>query len=112
MRRLRDLYGDLGVQPNASADDVKRAFRARAKTHHPDAGGDAERYKTLSFAYAVLSDPEKRSQYDAMLRAVAEQQRQRAQQQHAVSVTRQVRVTIWNNGTATSSTVNTRWVQQ
>jgi molecular chaperone DnaJ len=61
-----DYYAVLGVDPGASADDIKRAFRALAREHHPDAtGGDDARYKEISEAYAVLSDPAKRRQYDA-----------------------------------------------
>jgi molecular chaperone DnaJ len=64
-----DYYEVLGVSPDASADDIKRAFRQLAREHHPDAtGGDAaseQRYKEVSEAYAVLSDPQKRREYDA-----------------------------------------------
>ncbi|MEX2394758.1 MAG: molecular chaperone DnaJ [Actinomycetota bacterium] len=68
MRTQRDYYEALGVSAEASADEIKAAFRALAREHHPDAtGGDAEseqRYKEISEAYAVLSDPAKRQQYD------------------------------------------------
>ena len=64
-----DYYAVLGVEPDASADEIKRAFRRLAREHHPDAtGGDRDserRYKEASEAYAVLSDPAKRQQYDA-----------------------------------------------
>lgn len=64
-----DYYGALGVSPEATADEIKAAFRSLAREHHPDAtGGDAaseHRYKEISEAYAVLSDPQKRQQYDA-----------------------------------------------
>ena len=64
-----DYYEVLGVGADASAEDIKAAFRRLAREHHPDAtGGNAEselRYKEISEAYAVLSDPQKRREYDA-----------------------------------------------
>jgi molecular chaperone DnaJ len=64
-----DYYAVLGVQEDASPDDIKQAFRRLAREHHPDAtGGDPaseQRYKEISEAYAVLSDPRKRREYDA-----------------------------------------------
>lgn len=64
-----DYYAVLGVDPDASPEDIKSAFRRLAREHHPDAtGGDRnseQRYKEASEAYAVLSDPSKRRQYDA-----------------------------------------------
>ena len=59
------LYDILGLPPDASPDDIKAAHRAKAKQHHPDAGGDAERFGEIQRAYDVLSDPEKRDRYDA-----------------------------------------------
>lgn len=65
----RDYYDVLGLDAEASGEDIKRAFRQLAREHHPDAtGGDAaseQRYKEISEAYAVLSDPQKRREYDA-----------------------------------------------
>jgi molecular chaperone DnaJ len=60
----RDYYEVLGIPKNASADEVKKAFRRLARKHHPDAGGSEEKFKEINGAYEVLSDPEKREQYD------------------------------------------------
>ena len=64
----RDLYEVLGVSRSASADDIKKAYRALARKHHPDVNKSdpaaEERFKAIGEAYAVLADPEKRSLYD------------------------------------------------
>ena len=66
----KDFYQVLGVPEKASQDEIKKAYRKLAKTHHPDANrGDekaAERFKEIGEAYSVLSDPDKRKQYDQM----------------------------------------------
>lgn len=66
----KDFYRVLGVAENASADEIKKSYRKLAKQYHPDAHpGDAqsaERFKEVSEAYSVLSDEEKRKQYDQM----------------------------------------------
>lgn len=59
-----NYYDTLGVKKDASAADIKKAFRRLARKHHPDAGGDEEKFKDINEAYEVLSDDEKRSQYD------------------------------------------------
>ena len=68
MAEKRDYYEVLGVPKNASDADIKKAFRTLAKKYHPDMNpGDAEaekKFKEASEAYAVLSDAEKRRQYD------------------------------------------------
>ena len=61
---MADLYDLLGVPRDASADDIKKAYRRRARELHPDAGGDEERFKAVQAAYAVLGDPDKRARYD------------------------------------------------
>lgn len=59
-------YDTLGVPPEATADDIKQAWRREAKKHHPDReGGDPEQMALVNRAYEVLSDPERRSRYDA-----------------------------------------------
>jgi molecular chaperone DnaJ len=63
----RDYYEILGVTRNASADELKAAFRKLARQFHPDVNKEAgaeEKFKELNEAYAILSDPEKRAAYD------------------------------------------------
>ncbi|MFN8081006.1 MAG: DnaJ C-terminal domain-containing protein [Kineosporiaceae bacterium] len=66
----KDFYATLGVPTDAGADDIKKAYRKLARIHHPDANsGDAsseKKFKEIGEAYAVLSDPEQRQQYDAV----------------------------------------------
>jgi len=60
----KDYYKTLGVDKSASQEDIKKAFRKLAHEHHPDKGGNAEKFKEASEAYSVLSDDKKRAQYD------------------------------------------------
>lgn len=61
----RDYYEVLGVQKNASADEIKKAFRKAAVKHHPDKeGGDEAKFKEVNEAYEVLKDQQKRQRYD------------------------------------------------
>jgi curved DNA-binding protein len=64
MSPTTNYYELLGVKKDASADEIKKAFRKLARKHHPDAGGDEEKFKQINEAYEVLSDSEKRTQYD------------------------------------------------
>jgi curved DNA-binding protein len=64
-----DYYKTLGIEKNASAEVIKKAYRKLALKYHPDRNpsdkkGSEEKFKKISEAYAVLSDPEKRQQYD------------------------------------------------
>ncbi len=60
----RDYYEILGVSKSSSADEVKKAFRKAAVEHHPDRGGNEEKFKEVNEAYEVLSNPDKRKRYD------------------------------------------------
>lgn len=58
-------YDALGVQPDADAQEIKRAYREKAGKTHPDKeGGDTEAFQQVQKAYALLSNPEKRARYD------------------------------------------------
>ena len=64
-RMSKNYYDILGVSKSASEDDIKKAFRKLAQQYHPDKkGGDEAKFKEVSEAYAVLSDKNKRAQYD------------------------------------------------
>ncbi|MCW2913058.1 MAG: heat shock protein DnaJ protein [Actinomycetia bacterium] len=68
MAPARDFYQALGVSRTASQDEIQRAYRKLARTYHPDINKDPEaeeRFKEISEAYDVLSDPESRRRYDA-----------------------------------------------
>lgn len=64
MATKRDYYEILGVKKDASADEIKKAFRRAAVEHHPDRGGDEAKFKELNEAYEVLKDEAKRKRYD------------------------------------------------
>lgn len=60
-----NYYELLGVSPNASTEDIRRAYKLKAQVHHPDKeGGDEALFKQIQKAYEVLSDPERRQKYD------------------------------------------------
>jgi|TARA_R110000822_G_scaffold205856_2_gene342267 curved DNA-binding protein len=59
-----DYYSTLGVPKNADTQSIKKAYKKLASKHHPDKGGDEAQFKLVSEAYEILSDPQKRQQYD------------------------------------------------
>jgi len=61
---MKDYYEILGVSKNASQKEIKEAFYKLAHKYHPDKGGEADKFKEINEAYQVLSNPEKRAQYD------------------------------------------------
>lgn len=77
MADKRDYYETLGINKGASADEIKKAYRTMAKKYHPDMNpGDAEaekKFKEVNEAYGVLSDAEKKAQYDQYGHAAFEQ---------------------------------------
>jgi len=68
----KDYYSALEVWPRASEDDIKKSYFRLAKSYHPDVAGDTpqnrERFKLINEAYSILSDPQKRREYDESLR--------------------------------------------
>jgi len=60
------LYDVLGIGKDASSKDIKRAFHKMSLEHHPDKGGDPEKFKEIANAYDILSDDTKRAQYDQL----------------------------------------------
>ena len=72
MPQTKDLYDTLGVDEDASKDEIKKAYRKLARKHHPDRNPDdpnaEEKFKEIQKAYSILSDEEKRQQYDAQRR--------------------------------------------
>lgn len=58
------LYDTLGIDKSASIEDIKKAYKKLAIQYHPDKGGDQEKFKEITNAYKILSDPKERDKYD------------------------------------------------
>lgn len=63
-------YDTLGVPENASSEEIKKAYRKLANQHHPDKGGDTTKFQQIQSAYDILSDNNRRAQYDAESRGI------------------------------------------
>ncbi len=59
-----DCYKVLDIKPEATPDEIKKAYRKQSLIHHPDKGGNADKFKQVSESYEILSDPDKREIYD------------------------------------------------
>ena len=70
MKTIRTLYTWLGLKEDASTAEIKRAYRNEAKKHHPDRGGDSQRFAKIQEAYTVLMNPAFRQRYDAKVHRV------------------------------------------
>ena len=63
----KNLYEELGLKKNASKSEFKSSYRSLVKKHHPDAGGEKERFLAIQNAWETLNDPIKKEQYDRSL---------------------------------------------
>jgi len=62
--KKKTLYDDLAVDKKSTPDQIKKAYRQKAKKTHPDNGGNSDEFRTIAKAYNILSDEEKRKRYD------------------------------------------------
>ncbi len=105
MQSTKDLYKLLGLSTEASQDDIRKAHRKLARQYHPDANPEdpraEERFKEVQQAYEVLSNPQKRREYDQGLRATTSSASRR-------TTSRAARPTTARRRAARSSGGNTR----
>lgn len=67
---MKSPYEILGVNKNASIDDIKKAYRKLALKHHPDKGGSSEKFQEISDAHEILTDPEKKAEYERKVNGI------------------------------------------
>ena len=60
----RNLYAELGLKKDATKNEIKSSYRSLVKKHHPDAGGEKERFIAIQNAWETLNDPVKKEKYD------------------------------------------------
>ena len=63
----KNLYEELGLTKNATQGEIKSSYRRLVKKHHPDAGGETDRFLSIQYAWETLNDPYKKEQYDKSL---------------------------------------------
>ena len=64
---INNLYKELGLKENATQSEIKSSYRRLVKKHHPDAGGEKDRFLAIQYAWETLNDPFKKEQYDKNL---------------------------------------------
>ena len=72
----RDFYQILNIGQEASPEEIKEQYLKLALLHHPDKGGDREKFKDINLAYKILSDAKKRKKYDTSLASTIDELRQ------------------------------------
>jgi len=60
----KNLYEELGLKKNATKSEIKSSYRSLVKQHHPDAGGEKERFLAIQNAWEILNNPTKKERYD------------------------------------------------
>lgn len=85
MREIRTAYTWLGIEENATDEEIKKAWREAAKKHHPDRGGDEKTFQKMKSSYECLIDSGKRRKYDLKIKKVRLQERLRSTQEKAAA---------------------------
>ncbi len=64
---IKNLYEELGLKTNATQEEIKSSYRSLVKKHHPDAGGETDKFLSIQDAWETLNDPYKKEKYDKTL---------------------------------------------